>query len=98
MDPRATSPQPPDLSRAGSEPVSEVGARPLIEDDKLGWSTGINALQHRPGGSTRVGTNLGDYKIKSNNGWIILLILMALAVAAGVVIAAQTEEVPVAKP
>jgi eukaryotic-like serine/threonine-protein kinase len=83
---------PAELARLGSEPLSEPGAKPLI-DDKLGWSTGILPIQQYHNGSgARLETNVpGDYRIKSNHGWIILVVLMILGLAAGVGIAVRVE-------
>jgi hypothetical protein len=83
---------PVELARLGSEPLSEPGAKPLI-DDKLGWTTGIQPLQQYHNGSgARLETNVpSDYRIKSKNGWIILVVLMILGLAAGVGIAVRVE-------
>ncbi len=79
----------------GATPISEPGARPLI-DERLGWQTDVNAA-HQPGAIT--GTRLptqeaASYKIKSGRGWIILAVLMAIGVAAGVAIAMQRDDLP----
>jgi serine/threonine-protein kinase len=85
---------PADMARLGSEPLSEPGARPLI-DDKLGWTTGILPLQQSGGTATRLDTNVpGGYRIRSNRGWIILVVLMILGLAAGVGIAVRVEGDP----
>jgi len=85
---------PHDIARLGSEPLSEPGARPLI-DDKLGWSTGIQQLQQYGGSATRLETGVPvDYRIRSNRGWIILVVLMILGLAAGVGIAVRVEGDP----
>jgi serine/threonine protein kinase len=85
-DPGATLPG-TGVSRLGSEPLSEPGARPLI-DEKLGWSTGIKPLMHHDGTATRLETNVPtDYKIHSNRGWILVVVLMLIGLAAGVGIA-----------
>jgi serine/threonine-protein kinase len=83
---------PAELARLGGEPLSEPGAKPLI-DDKLGWSTGIQPLQQYHNGSgARLESNVpADYRIKSNRGWIILVVLMILGLAAGVGIAVRVE-------
>jgi serine/threonine protein kinase len=83
---------PAELARLGSEPLSEPGARPLI-DDRLGWSTGIQPLQqYHNGSSARLETQAPtDYRIKSKNGWIILVVLMILGLAVGVGIAVRVE-------
>ncbi|MEO6774149.1 MAG: serine/threonine-protein kinase [Kofleriaceae bacterium] len=85
---------PHDIARLGSEPLSEPGARPLI-DDKLGWSTGIQQLQQHGGSATRIDTNVPrEYQIRSRRGWIILVVLMILGLAAGVGIAVTLEGDP----
>ncbi|HET9989611.1 MAG TPA: hypothetical protein VFQ65_13860, partial [Kofleriaceae bacterium] len=67
---------------------------PLI-DDKLGWSTGIQPLQQYNGTATRLDTNMpADYRLRSNRGWIILVVLMILGLAAGVGIAVRVEGDP----
>ena len=81
-----------DLAHLGSEPISEPGARPLI-DDKLGWTTGIKPIQQHDGSATRLETNTPvSYKIRSNRGWIILVVLMILGLAAGVGIAVRVAD------
>jgi serine/threonine-protein kinase len=87
---RAASPS--DLSRLGSEPLSEPGAQPLVDDMKLGWETGIKSLQRPAGTGARLGTQPAeDFRIRSHRGWIILAVLMALGLAAGVGIAMHEE-------
>jgi hypothetical protein len=91
---RPMSPPPEQFGRMGSEPQSDPGAQPLVNDEKLGWSTGVsNVHRLQEGGSTRVATSVpGDYKIKSNRGWIILVVLMALALGAGIAIANYEQD------
>jgi len=80
------------IARLGSEPLSEPGARPLI-DDKLGWTTGIKPLHQHDGSATRLGTDLpANYRVRSKRGWIILVVLMILGLAAGVGIAVHVED------
>jgi hypothetical protein len=98
MDPSATlsgAGVPPaqarEVIRLGSEPLSEPGARPLI-DDKLGWSTGIKPILQHDGSATRLETNVpADYRIRSRRGWIILVVLMLIGLGAGVAIAVHVE-------
>jgi len=72
------------------EAISDVGARPLI-DDKLGWSTNVGQPVHVPqGGATRLQTTPGigpDLKIRSNRGWIVLALLVLGGLATGIVLA-----------
>ncbi len=92
---RSSSPQPQELARLGSEPSGDPGASSLVADDKLGWSTGIKPVMRPDGSATRLNTGLPiDYKIRSNRGWIILVVLMALGVALGVGIVMQEDETP----
>jgi len=78
--------------RLGSEPISEVGARPLI-DDRLGWSTGVNQqINHVPqGGATRLATIAQgqDFRIRSNRGWIVLAVLVLAGLGVGIFLAYQ---------
>jgi serine/threonine-protein kinase len=84
---------PPQLHpRMGSEPLSEPGARPLI-DEKLGWSTGIKPLMNHSGSATRLETQMPqDYRLRSNRGWILVVVLMLLGLAAGVGIAMHWDD------
>jgi serine/threonine-protein kinase len=85
---------PPTVSSPGirlaTEPVSEVGARPLV-DDHLGWQTGVNPMMHVPPGSgARLSTSVAggaEYRIRSNRGWIVLAILVLAGLATGIAIA-----------
>jgi eukaryotic-like serine/threonine-protein kinase len=80
--------------RMSSEPLSEPGARPLI-DDKLGWTTGIKPLMNHSGSATRLETQMPvDYKLRSNRGWILVVVLMLLGLAAGVGIAMHWDGDP----
>jgi hypothetical protein len=87
--------------RLGTEPntQSQPGATPLI-DDKLGWTTGIKPLVQPNASSTRLGTPMPlDMRIKSNRGWLILIVLMALGLAAGIGIAMTADsDSPSARP
>jgi len=79
------------VQRLGSEPLSEPGARPLI-DDKLGWTTGIKPLLQHDGSATRLETQMpAEHRLRSKRGWIILIILMVLGLGAGVAIAVSVE-------
>ncbi len=78
--------------RIPKDEISDVGARPLVDDAKLGWTTGVAQRQMMQPTSTRIPTMMpADYKIKSSAGWVVLLILMALGVVAGVAIAIETQ-------
>ncbi|MFT3693338.1 MAG: serine/threonine-protein kinase [Kofleriaceae bacterium] len=77
------------VARLGSEPLSEPGARPLI-DEKLGWSTGIKPLQPQAhsGTHTRLDTQMpADYNVRSKRGWLVIVALMLIGLGAGVAIA-----------
>jgi len=67
--------------------VSNAGATPLVDDPKLGWQTNVgNQLQNQPrgGGATRLKSEVADYRIKSNTGWILLALLLLLGTAGAV--------------
>jgi hypothetical protein len=75
---------------------TEPGSRPLV-DDKMGWQTGVNNLNHLhntplpDGGATRLPTQYqGQSKLTGNRSWIVLAVLMLLGLAAGILIAMQS--------
>jgi serine/threonine protein kinase len=79
--------QPPQQQLIGPhDEVSNIGARPLVDDPKLGWQTNVgNQLQNQPrGGATRLGSEVADYRIKSNTGWILLAVFLILGTAGAV--------------
>jgi len=88
---------PPPMQRLGSPPPraeTEPGSRPLVADEKLGWQTGINALQTPAGSATRVKTRhraTTSVRIVSRRSWILLACCMLAGVAAGVMIAWQSS-------
>ncbi len=81
---------PPQTFLAQNDDISEVGAKPLIDDVKLGWETSpSNKLMAPPGahhpGATRLSTNATeDYKIRSNTRWLVFAIVLVLATGAAV--------------
>ncbi|CAN5922179.1 hypothetical protein BH11MYX3_BH11MYX3_09790 [soil metagenome] len=82
--PRAGSPP----SLIGNEEISEVGAHPLVDDPRLGWSTSVNHKITTPSGAaggTSMGGDAGNYNIRSNKGWILLAILLVLGAAGAIV-------------
>jgi len=84
---RPSQPEIPQL-RLGSEPISEPGARPLV-DSGLGYKASPTAATlPNPGTSTRAPE---DYRIRSYRGWVLLVFLMALGVVAGIAIAMSTS-------
>jgi len=90
---RPSQPQiPVSQLRLGSEPISEPGARPLV-DSGLGFTSNAAGVMAAPGAgtSTRMPTRAPeDYRIRSYRGWVLLAILMAIGVAAGIAIAMST--------
>jgi hypothetical protein len=77
---------------------TEPGSRPLV-DEKMGWQTGVNSLNHLhntplpDGGATRLPTQYqgGPAKLTGNRSWIILAVLMVLGLVAGILIAMQSH-------
>ncbi len=89
--PPPSRPQHPQRAQPGQligpqDEVSNVGATPLVDDPKLGWQTNVgNQLQNQPrGGATRVGSEVADYRIKSNTGWILLALFLVLGTAGAI--------------
>ncbi|HEY4182232.1 MAG TPA: protein kinase [Kofleriaceae bacterium] len=67
-----------------NQDISEVGAQPLV-DEKLGWSTNVaNRLQPGQGSGARLDSEMADYKIRSNKGWIWLAIFLLLGTAGAI--------------
>ena len=68
--------------------ISEAGAKPLIEDAKLGWETSPANRKidpTNPGGHTRLSTQAAENdKIRSNGKWLVLAILLVLMTGAAV--------------
>ncbi len=87
---QAPAPNPPQRaastpSLVGSEEMSEAGAKPLVDDPRLGWSTNVNQqITPAPGaaGGTSMGGDAGNYNVRSYRGWILLVVLLALAAGA----------------
>ena len=87
----ATAPSAAHALIAAKDEPSEAGARPLLEDPKLGWSTRVEAPVQPPvqlpmqgGGATRLPSELADYNLRSNRGWILLTVFVLLGVAGAV--------------
>jgi hypothetical protein len=93
--PRMSPPQPMHAvdPRLGSEP-SHPGARPLIDDPRLGYSTSPVQAHPGDGAGTRLQTSAAgsELKVTSYRGMIVLLLLMAAGIAAGVAIAMNTGQ------
>ena len=73
----------------GNEEISEVGAQPLVDDPRLGWSTNVNQAITGPisaaGGTSKgMSNDLADYKIRSNKGWILLAIFLVIGAAGAI--------------
>jgi len=69
------------------KPVSEAGAKLLVDDVKLGWETDVNQRQqpHIPAADTGLPTDRPDqYKIESSKAWLIVAIVIVLAVGGSV--------------
>ncbi|MGE3764792.1 MAG: serine/threonine-protein kinase [Kofleriaceae bacterium] len=70
-----------------TQEISDVGARPLVDDPKLGWSTNVgNRLHQQSGGATRLSSDIpnDNYRIKSNTGWILLAVFLLLGTAGAI--------------
>jgi serine/threonine-protein kinase len=75
-----------------SDDISYVGAKPLVTDPKLGWSTSVNLPSAIDGTSTRLASGQVeiDYRIQSNTRWVVLAILLLLVVIAMIVLIIST--------
>jgi len=65
---------------------SDPGARPLVEDPKLGWDTSPSnrLMVQAPPAGTRLASDPQDYKLGSSTKWLVLAILLVLGVAGAV--------------
>jgi serine/threonine protein kinase len=73
------------LITSSLDDLSEVGARPLVEDPKLGWSTRVDVQSPaQGGGATRLASDIVDYDLRSNRGWILLIVFVLLGIAGAV--------------
>jgi serine/threonine protein kinase len=87
---RRTPPAPlPQTFLVPDSEVSEVGAKPLIDDAKLGWETSpSNKLiqpSSNPAGATRLSTHADpEYKLRSNTRWLVFAILLVVLTGAAV--------------
>jgi serine/threonine-protein kinase len=92
---------PPPVSATGSglpplvanDDISEVGARPLVTDPKLGWETHVKMVAPNDGSHTRLAhdpADVADYRIKSNVLWVVVSMIVVLAIAAVIVLILKT--------
>jgi serine/threonine-protein kinase len=67
---------------------SNPGARPLVDDPKLGWETSpSNRLMSHgapPAAGTRLPSEPRDYRIGSSQRWLLIAVLLVLGVAGAV--------------
>jgi hypothetical protein len=69
---------------------SQAGARPLVTDPKLGWNTSIKLSAANDGSSTRLASDVINYKIHSNTRWVVLAIVLVMVVIALVILIIET--------
>jgi serine/threonine-protein kinase len=87
---------PPPASASGlpslvsSDDISEIGARPLVTDPKLGWATSVQLMAPSDGGHTRLPSDVVDYRIRSSAKWWLLAVVLLLAVVALLAVIAET--------
>jgi hypothetical protein len=73
-----------------SDDISQVGARPLVTDPKLGWNTSIQVQAPNDGSSTRMVSDQVDFRIRSNARWVFFAVLLALVVIAMLIAIIET--------
>jgi hypothetical protein len=72
-----------------NDDISEVGARPLVTDPKLGWETHVQMAGPIDGSHTRLArdpTDVTDYRIRSGVRWVVVSLVVALLVGAMIVL------------
>jgi eukaryotic-like serine/threonine-protein kinase len=76
-----------------SDEISQIGAKPLVTDPKLGWETSVRLTAPNDGGHTRLARDpidVTDYRIRSNAFWVAIGALLVIVVAVLIVIAVVT--------
>jgi hypothetical protein len=75
----------------GAEDVSQLGARPLFDDTRLGWDTApasrtMPAVQpHEPHVGTRLPSE-GSYRIGPRTWWLVLALVILLGATATIAV------------
>ena len=76
-------------SLVSEDDISQIGARPLVTDPKLGWETTLHHAAANDGSHTRMASDVVDYRIGSNTRWWVLSVLLLVFVAVMIVIVVQ---------
>ena len=65
-----------------NDDISQIGARPLVTDPKLGWDTAMHQQAANDGSHTRMASEAVDYQIRSNSWWwwVASVILLAFVI------------------
>jgi serine/threonine protein kinase len=73
-----------------SDELSQVGARPLVTDPKLGWSTSVKLTAPNDGSHTRLQSDQVNVRLQPNTRWVVLSFVLVLVVAALVILILET--------
>jgi hypothetical protein len=73
-----------------SDELSHAGARPLVTDPKLGWSTSVKLSPPNDGSHTRLKSDQVPVRLQSNTRWVVLSFVLVLVVAVLVVLILET--------
>jgi hypothetical protein len=69
--------------------ISQIGARPLVTDPKLGWETSVQHMAATGGGHTRLASDVVDDRIRSNGRWWLVAVFLIAFVVAMIVMIVQ---------
>jgi eukaryotic-like serine/threonine-protein kinase len=69
--------------------ISQIGARSLVTDPKLGWETTLHQAAATDGSHTRVESEVVDYRIPSNARWWALSVILLVFVVVMIVMIVQ---------
>ena len=72
-----------------NDEISQIGARPLVTDPKLGWNTSVKLAAPHDGSHTRLASDPNNFRLQSNTTWIVLAIVFALFVVVTIILAIQ---------
>ena len=70
--------------------ISQIGARPLVTDPKLGWETTLHQQAANDGSHTRMASEVVDHRIRSNARWWALSVFLVVFVVVMIAVLVQT--------
>ncbi|MEO7735336.1 MAG: hypothetical protein ABIY55_30565, partial [Kofleriaceae bacterium] len=69
--------------------ISQIGARSLVTDPKLGWETTLHQAAANDGSHTRMASEVVDDRIRSNARWWVLSVFLVVVLVVMIAIIVQ---------